>query len=80
MAKNKYWRNLNLAVGNRAYRIQIFIMSLCFVERKSARGSAEVRRPKSKSWKSFNYRVVFKAITYTKSTWTPLLGEVLSAA
>ena len=40
-AKNKYWRNLNLAIGNCAYNL--FIASSCFVRRKSARSSTEDR-------------------------------------
>ena len=35
-------------------RIQIFITSLCFTQRKSTRGLTEVQRSKSKSWMNFN--------------------------
>ena len=47
-AKNKYWRNLNLAIGNCAYK---FLLR----HRVSYGGSPHVvRRLKSKSWKSLN--------------------------
>ena len=51
-------------IGTHAYKF--LLRHRVFIRWKSACGSTEVRRPKSKSWKSFNWRVVFETITYTR--------------
>ena len=65
-AKNKNWRNLNLAIGNCAYK---FLLRHRPFIRKSARGLTEVSRSHG--------RVSTRGHHIYKSTSTPLLGEVL---
>ena len=65
-AKNKYWRNLNLAIGNYGYK---FLLRHRVFVRKSARGLTEVSRSQG--------RVSTRGQHIYKSTSTPLLGEVL---
>ena len=64
--KNKYWQNLNLAIGNCAYK---FLLRHRAFVRKSARGLTEVSRNHG--------RVSTRGHHIYKSTSTPLLGEVL---
>ena len=65
-AKNKYWRNLNLAIGNCAYK---FLLRHRAFVRKSAHGLTEVSRSHG--------RVSTRGHHVYKNTSTPLLGEVL---
>ena len=73
-AKNKYWRNLNLAIGNRAYKF-----SLC--HRVSYGTSPHVVQLKCKDQSRSHGRVSTRELCsrsshiYTKSTWTPLLAS-----
>ena len=72
-AKNIYWRNLNLAIGNRAYK---FLLR----HRVSYGGSPHVVRLNCEDRSQSHGRVSTRGHHIYKSTWTPLLGEVLSAA
>ena len=65
-AKNKYWQNLNLAIGNCAYK---FLLRHRAFVRKSAHGLTEVSRSHG--------RVSTRGHHIYKSTSTLLLGEVL---
>ena len=72
-AKNKYWRNLNLAIGNRIYKFllrhRVFVYG----------GSPHVVR-EDRSLEEFQLESYVRGHHIYKTTWTPLLGEVLSAA
>ena len=78
-AKNKYWQNLNLAIGNRAYKVLLR-------HRVSYGGSPHVVRLECEGRSRSHGRVSTRELCSRpsrrvyKSTWTPLLGEVLSAA
>ena len=65
-AKNKYWRSLNLAIGNCAYK---FLLCHRAFVRKSTRGLTEASRSHG--------RVSTQGHHIYKSTSTLFLGEVL---
>ena len=73
-AKNKFWWNLNLAIGNRAYK---FLLRYCV----SYGGSPHVVQLKTevKVMEEFQLESCVRGHHIYKSTWAPLLGEILSA-
>ena len=77
-AKNKYWWNFNLAIGNCAYRFLlrhcVFISSIWLLIRKSARGSIKVQRPSRSHGRVSTIKLCSRP---SQNAWTPLLGEVL---
>ena len=73
MAKDKYWRNLNLVIGNSTYGVlhdgSPHVVRVQCEDRSRSHGPGE-----------FQLESCVRSHHIYKSTWTLLLGEVLSAA
>ena len=74
-AKNKYWRNLNLAMGNRMYK---FYYVIVFRTAEVHTWFDCIAKTEVEVMEEFQLESCVRGHHIYKNTWSPLLGEVLS--